>query len=187
MRKQSKIIEKLQRALETESIYRIVRSPNSADDVTGFVVGLGAKWVLIARTGDGGYSDGLAALRIRNVASLTKDRSFETRFALKQPQRSAADLASIDLDSTQRVVETMSDLSRLVCIARDEKVNAAVWIGLYVGKHRKRFGLHEVNPDASWDAEPTGYRFSELTSVTIEDHYMTALAVIAGEPPAPSV
>ena len=107
MSKQSKIIEELQRALDTESIYTIVRSPKSADDVTGF--------------------------------------------------------------------------------ARDEKVSAAIWIGRYVGKRGKRFGLHEVLPDASWDAEPTGYRFSELTAVTIEDHYMTAIAVIAGEPPAPSV
>jgi hypothetical protein len=47
--KQSKVQSKLQRALATSSNYRISREIEAMERVDGFVVGLGAKWVLIAR------------------------------------------------------------------------------------------------------------------------------------------
>lgn len=68
------------------------------DRIDGFVVGLGRKWALIAQTMDGGYSDGLIAVRVRDILTLKKDRSFETHFAMTQPQPTAEDLATIDLD-----------------------------------------------------------------------------------------
>ncbi|WP_228497540.1 hypothetical protein [Frigoribacterium sp. VKM Ac-1396] len=61
-KQQSKVQSKLQRALATSSIYRISREIEAMERVDGFVVGLGAKWVLIARTMDGGHPDGLIAL-----------------------------------------------------------------------------------------------------------------------------
>lgn len=96
--KQSKVQAKLQRALETPSIYRITRGIDAMDRIDGFVVGLGRKWALIAQTMDGGYSDGLIAVRVRDILTLKKDRSFETHFAMTQPQPTAEDLATIDLD-----------------------------------------------------------------------------------------
>jgi hypothetical protein len=35
---------------------------------------------------DGGHPDGLIALRVRDISSLARDRSFETSFATTQPQ-----------------------------------------------------------------------------------------------------
>lgn len=49
---------------------------------------------------DGGHPDGLIALRVRDISSLARDRSFETTLAMTQPQPGPDDLATIDLDRT---------------------------------------------------------------------------------------
>ncbi len=182
--KQSKVQAKLQRALETPSIYRITREIGAMDHIDGFVVGLGKKWALIAQTMDGGYSDGLIAVRVRDISTLKKDRSFETHFAMTQPQPTAEDLATIDLDRTDRVIETMSSLTPLVAIERDRVITDSMWVGRYVGKHGKWFELLEVRPNASWHRKPLKYQLREVTSVSIGNHYLTALTVIAPEAPA---
>lgn len=184
--KQSKVQSKLQRALATSSIYRLSREIDAMERVDGFVVGLGAKWVLVARTMDGGYSDGLVALRVRDISSLAKDRSFETAFAMTQPRPGPDDLATIDLDRTDQVIETMSCLSSLIAVERDRTEPGCLWIGRYVGTHGRWVGLLEVRPDASWHRKPLGYRMREVTSVSIGSHYLTALAAVAPEPPRES-
>lgn len=149
------------------------------DRIDGFVVGLGDKWVLIARTMDGGYSDGLIAIRVRDVSALAKDRSFETEFAVTQAQPAPADLAAIDLDRTEKVIATMSSLASLVAIERERVRTGCIWIGKYVGKRGKWFGLLEVRPNASWHRKPRGYRLGDVTTVSINSHYLIALAEIA--------
>ncbi|ARC56167.1 hypothetical protein AS850_03635 [Frondihabitans sp. 762G35] len=183
MSNRSEVQAKLQRALETSSIYRITREIDDMDRIDGFVVGLSKKWALIARTMDGGYSDGLIAIRVRDISSLKKDRSFETDFAMTQPQPAPEDLATVDLEQTDQVIETMSSLASLVAIERDRVITDCLWIGEYVGKHGKWFGLLEVRPNASWHRKPFGYRLKEVTSVSINNHYLTALAAIAPEAP----
>jgi hypothetical protein len=153
------------------------------DGVDGFVVGLGKKWVLIARTMDGGYPDGLTAVRIEDVAKISKDRSFQTKFALSQMQPGPDVLAKIDLDRTSGLISSMSSLTALVAVERDLVRTGATWIGRYAGKNGKWFGLLEVGPDAAWGKKPVGYRIKDVTSVSIDSHYLTALASIAPEAP----
>lgn len=182
----SRVQAKLDRALATSSIYRITRETHTMERFDGLVVGLSAKWVLIARTMDGGHSDGLIALRVRDIVSLKKDRSFETAFALTQPQPGPDDLATIGLDRTSQLIETMSCLSTLVAVERDRREPGCMWIGRCVGTHGRWVGLLEVRPDASWRRKPNGYRMREVTSVSIDSHSLTALAAVAPEPPGES-
>lgn len=184
--KQSKVQSKLQRALATSSIYRITREIDTMQRVDGFVVGLGTKWVLIARTMDGGHPDGLIALQVRDISSLAEDRSFETAFAMTQPQPGPDDLATIDLDRTSQMIGTMSSLSSLIAVEGDRREPGCLWIGRCVGTHGRWVGLLEVRPDASWRRKPNGYRTREMTSVSIGSHYLTALAAVAPEPPGVS-
>jgi hypothetical protein len=134
---------------------------------------------------DGGHSDGLIALHVRDISSLAEDRSFETAFAMTQPQPGPDDLATIDLDRTSQMIETMSCLFTLVAVERDRREPGCMWIGRCVGTHGRWVGLLEVRPDASW-RKPNGYRTREVTSVSIDRHYLTALAVVAPEPPGVS-
>jgi hypothetical protein len=184
MSKKSKIVSKLKRALKTPSVFRISRRSLSTFKTDGFVIGLSDTWILMARTMDGGYSDGLEALRVRDVTRVDKDTSFETRFALTQPQRDPHEIATIKLDDAASLLATMGKLSPLVTIEREKVAPGGCWIGRYEGERRKKFGLLLVQPDASWDLYSTGYRFKDVTTVAIDGHYNTALVSVAGEPPA---
>jgi hypothetical protein len=185
--KQSKVGAKLRRALGKPSIYRVSRRSESMDRVEGFVVGLGKKWVLLARTADGGYPDGLTAIRVRDVSSIEKDRSFATEFANTQSQPSPAELTSIDLDRTDQVIETMSALAGMVAVERERIRTGSMWIGEYQGKRGKWFGLLEVRPNASWHRKPFAYRLRDVTTVSVQSRYLRALAAIAQESPALAV
>jgi hypothetical protein len=183
MSKKSKIVSKLKRALETPSVYRITRRSKAMDKVDGFVVGLSTQWVLIARTFDGGYPDGLMTIRVRDITRIDKDTSFETRFALSQPQRDVEALASINLESAETILATMWKLNEIVSIEREKVAPGKMAIGRYEGKHRKHFGLWLIFPDGSWDTGTTAYRFKQVTNVSIDNHYLTALASVAGQGP----
>jgi hypothetical protein len=184
MSKKSKIVSKLKRALKTRSVFRVSRRQISTFETYGFIIGLSDTWILMARTLEGGYSDGLIALRVRDISKVEKDTSFETRFALTQPQRDAHEIATIELDDVGSILATMGKLSPLVAIEREEVAPGACWIGRYEGERRKKFGLLLVQPDASWDLYSTGYRFKDVTTVAIDSHYNTALVSVAGEAPA---
>jgi hypothetical protein len=182
MGKRSKVRESLRQAMKRNSICRIARG-DSMDHIDGFVVGLGKKWVLIARTMDGGYPDGLIAIRLRDVSKISKNRSFETKFASKQSQPEPAVLARIDLDRTSEVIASMSSLAVLVAVERSRVRAHAIWIGKYAGENGKWFGLLHIGTDATWDKKPIGYRIKDVTSVSIDSHYLTALASIAPKAP----
>jgi hypothetical protein len=183
MSTQSKIARQLQTALGETSIYRVSRRSLSKVQIDGFVVGLSDRWLLIARTLDGGYSDGLIALRVRDVSKVTKDTSFETRFALTQSWRSTEEIESIDLTNVETVIGTMGNLSRIIAIEEEKVAPGSIAIGRYEGKHRKEFGLLFLGTDATWDVESTAYRFKGVTTVTIDGLYLMALAAVAGDPP----
>ncbi|MBC7590068.1 MAG: hypothetical protein H7226_03355 [Salinibacterium sp.] len=185
MSKQSRVRAKLRGALEAPTIHRIFRSPKSSDPTEGFVVRMGKKWVLVAQKMDGGYPDGLIAVRISDVVSVRgQGQSFETKFALTQPRRDPKELATIKLDHTADVIETMAALSKLVAVEQERKVTSAKWIGTFAGREGKWFWLWEVRPDATWHPRPLAYRLKNVTTVSIDDHYLTALSLVAGKQPS---
>jgi hypothetical protein len=183
MTRQSKFVAQLRIALGEPSIYRVSRPSLSKSPIDGFVVGLSDRWVLIARTLDGGHSDGLIALRVRDVSKVTKDTSFETRFALTQSWRSTEEIESIDLTNVETVIGTMGNLSRIIAIEEEKVAPGSIAIGRYEGKHRKEFGLLFLGTDATWDVESTAYRSKGVTTVSIDGFYLVALASVAGDPP----
>ena len=77
----TKVSDQLLGAIDSESLVRISRSPRNADRVDGFVHAVGSKWVLIRQTGDGGYFDGLVAVRLKDVVKVRRDTSFQGQFA----------------------------------------------------------------------------------------------------------
>lgn len=146
-------------------------------------VGLGEKWGLIARTLDGGYFDGYSAFRLKDVGRVHRDTTFQSRFARTQPEWPPTP-PPVDLDSTVGVLRSLATFAPLVGI---EKANErdALWIGVPVKVGPKWTWLHEVRPDATWQHKPLGYKTRQITNVQVGDHYMTALAAMAGERPSP--
>ena len=113
--------DRLRRAAESQALVRIKRSPRNADRVDGIVVAVGCKWALIARTGDGGFFEGLVAIRVKDVVKVRKDSSFEERFARTRPEWPPAAPPGIDLDTTAGLLRGMSATSPLLAIEQEKR------------------------------------------------------------------
>ena len=171
--------EKLAAAAKSQTLVRIERRPRRGDRVDGFVVGVGSKWVLVATTMDGGYFDGCAAIRLRDVTRVRRDRSFEGAFARTRPEWPPAAPGAVDLDSTSRMLRTLAATAPLIGIEK-ERERTGIWIGELVRLRRGWLRLHEVHPDATWHKRPLWYECRAVTRASVGTHYLTGLAAIAG-------
>ena len=174
---------KLQAALEEQTHVRIEREPSVRGLMAGFVVAIGAKWVLLQETRDGGYFDGYLAIRIADVTKVRRDTSFEGAFARTQPDWPPVAPDGLDLDSTKRVIRTLSAAYPLLSVAQEGDAPDCQWIGSMVGFRKGWLGLHEVKPSARWYRHPASLRISAITKLAVGDAYQTALASIAGDSP----
>lgn len=166
---------------------RVERKPRFADRLDGFVLSVGEKWVLMARTAEGGHFDGSVIFRVKDVRRVRKDRSFEGVFARTQPEWPPSVDLTVGLASARDVVNSLEALGVIVGIEKDDE-RSAIWIGRIDEVGPKAVWLHEVRPDASWHDAPRGYRLKAITTISVASRYLTALATIAGtKPPTPAV
>lgn len=167
------------------SLVRMKTSPRNSEIVDGFVVGIGVKWVLVAQTGNGGYLDeGLAAVRLKDVVKVRTDSSFEHRFAQTQPEWPPTAPDGVDLDGTEALIRSLSQISPLIGIEQERRFDSPMrWIGIVDEIGDGWLWLHQTRPDASWHKRPLGYKLRRITKVTIADRYLSGLAAIAGTHP----
>lgn len=166
-------------------IVRLDRVSRPGQQFAGFVVAVGRRWVLLARVMDGGFFDGHVAVRLREIARVRPDRSFERAFARTQPEWPPAPpdvLGVLDLDSTAGVLTSLLEPGAIFGIEQDRKYDA-VWIGVPHKLTKRWLYIWEARPDGTWHDEPRGYRRNRITVVVMGDHYQVGLSGIAGPPP----
>ena len=186
MASRAKIRSRLKASVGREKIMKIRRRSRPGYTIDGFVLAVGRQWVLLSQTTAGGYLDGYAAIRISDVKSVRPDRSFQSEFAKTRPEWPPA-LPPVstepDLDSAKRMLRSLLVTGHLVGIERDRRLDG-MWIGVPGGLTKKFLYLWEATPQATWDKGALGYKLKTITTVIFGDHYQTALAAMAGEPPA---
>lgn len=179
MTAKSKVVRaKLEAAAEKRLLVRIERGPRHADRLDGFVIAVGRKWVLVAKTMDGGYFDGYVAIRVRDVRRVTRDRSFEGVFARTQAEWPPTAPGAVDLDSTKRMLRSLAATAPLVGLEK-EREREGLWIGVVVDLRRGWVRLREVRPDATWHRRPVWYECRAVTKVSVGTHYLVGLATVA--------
>lgn len=172
-------------AISEQHIIRVGRDLKFADRLDGFIVAVGDEWALMAQTWEGGFSNGYAAFRLRDVKRIRRDKTFETAFAKTQPEWPPAQPFEVGLDSTRDVLEGMGRNEELIGIQK-ERERSAIWIGRLDEIRKRLVYLREVRPDATWHDALLGYRLKAITTVEVRTRYLTALAAIAGSNPTPS-
>jgi len=169
---------RLQNAWDSMTHVRIERRPRHADRIDGYVVGIGAKWALVARLMDGGYFDGFSAIRLRDIRDVDRDRSFQGSFARTQPEWPPTAPGPIDLDSTSGVIRSLAATAPLIGIEKENE-RSAMWIGEVVDLQRGGVQLREVRPDARWRTKQLWYELSAVTTASVGSHYLTGLAAVS--------
>jgi len=177
-----KIIRKLAKAHESSALVRVERAHRYSDRLDGFVVGVGKKWAVLARTMDGGYFGGYVAFRLSDVTEVSRERGFEPRFSRRQPEWPGVLRQEFDLGSTRRMLRSFAAISPLIAIEK-ERERPAMWIGEIEEIDAEWLWLVEVRRKATWYKHSRGYRVRAITAVSICTHYLTALAAVAGRAP----
>jgi hypothetical protein len=178
-----KFREKLLKSIAEQQMVRVERKPRFADRLDGFVLAVGKRWALMARTSEGGYFDGSVAFRMKDVGRLTVDQSFQPTFARTQPEWPPSAVTTFELDTISELLKGLADVDTLVGIEKDEE-RSAIWIGRLDEVDVKTVWLHEVRPNASWHDVPRGYKLKAITTVSVGSRYLTALAAVSGTEPS---
>lgn len=185
MQTRSKILKRLGLAQQASTIVKLNRVSAPDETLEGFVVAIGHKWVLVAPIATGGFFDGYTVIRVREIARVRFDRSFQRRFSETRPEwpvNPPPGRPTPDLDSTRGMLRSFLAEGVLCALERRNKPDL-LWVGVPAELRRRWLYLLEVRSDATWYAGPLGYRLRTITLVRTGDQYLRALAAVAG--PAP--
>lgn len=177
--------KRLTRAREGGSGLRVVRSLDGADALEGFVLSIGAKWVLLARLGDA-CLDGFVVLRLRDVARAQPIRSgmFYERLLKVRRELPPVSPVHLDLDSTDGLMRTAAAALSLVTLHIERDDPDVCFIGVPVEIADKSVWLQEINPQAVWNDTLSRWRYGEITRLDFGGRYESALIEVAGPPAA---
>ena len=152
--------------------------------IRGYVLDVGPKFFLLALLSDRIWFDGFECFRISDVSNLKPDPyAAFAEAAVKKRGEQVPKKPRIGLGSIEDILLSVGRLFPLVAIHRERVESGVCHIGHVKHVEQGRVSLLEINPDASWDAEPTEYRVSEITRVNFGGDYENALHLVGGNAP----
>jgi hypothetical protein len=175
----------LEAAMAAQQLVRVLTDADPDASHDGFVVGLGAEWVLLHWLDPSIVLNGYTALPLEDV-DLVEVRTAAETFAVPalrlqgvRPTRPEA----IALDDLPSLLASIDRAFGLVVVHREQREPAGPMIGRIAHLGDDSFILRHVSPLGSWD-DSGGYRYDEVTRLDFGGGYEQALALVAGEPPA---
>jgi hypothetical protein len=179
----------LEKAWASYALVRLRRTDPSWDDIDGYVVGMGAAWVLVAEFDDGFRPSGWAALRRADLAEVVvKEYPLAWRRALEHQGfwPPAAPVPSVALSDTRALIESARAVAPTMCLFDEADVADGLWVGEVAELEVDHLWLREILPSAEWDPELGHWLLDDITRISIADPYAQVLAAIVQEPEDPS-
>lgn len=179
------IVEDLRTAARMQYPVRVERDQKWwAADVSGFVVSVGDRWVVLQTLVDVVYFDGYDIIRIADITTVDDDREggyIERAIAaLGRPQ---VDFRLPDSASTKDVLRAAADHVKFICVFLEAEPDYPLVIG-----HLKRLGdrkaeMQIINPRGVWATRAFRCRYKDITRVEFGGRYETALERFGDERP----
>lgn len=178
----AKVLRRLRRALEEKAPVRI-RRRYDADPIDGFVVGVGRRWVAVARLSDGMDPDGHDLVRIKDIrkVGIGNGSAVLGERVLKARDHWPLTGPVVRLDSLDEVLEGAGRGGALVAVHAERRSPDRFWVGRLAGRDEDGGVLLDgLDAAAEWEGdEPHTFRPKELTRLTVGDAYVAALALVA--------
>lgn len=176
-------------AAKEEKVLVRLRRAGALDDVSGYVLAVGRRWVLLARVADTICSDGWTAVRLRSVRRVRADahRDFvdaALRLRGQWPPRLPDQV--LDLDSSRALLGSLRG-EELVAVHPERRDPDICFVGVVRDVRDVRDHLVEVTPGARWEARRRRRRLRAITRVDVGGSYEAALRLVAGAAPPPEL
>lgn len=170
-------------AAASAELVRVRRTIRGADVIEGFILKIGAEWLLRHKLDPGIFLDGHIALRVRDVQNVRPlaNATFVAR-ALQHLGMRPRMPGRVDLTSARTVIETASRRFPLLTIHVERRNPDVCYIGAAVDMSSRTLRLREITPTAAWEDKPTNYALRDITRVDIGSHYERALLAVGGVP-----
>ena len=177
----------LREAQQTQTLVRLWREELEHGSFCGYVGGVGREFFLLWVVGDGITYDGMYVMRHRDVSELEapdKHAPFmEKALAVKHLMPRTP--RGFPLDNIREVIQAAAVQAPVIGVHVDSEDESEVcYIGRLISVEEDGFNMQEISPDAEWLREASFFSWDEVSTVSIEDGYATALLAVAGAPPA---
>jgi hypothetical protein len=171
---------KLYEAETSGALIRFRRAAAPNEKWYGYVVGVGAAFVLLHIVGsDGVYLNGYTALpltEIRKIELLSETEFLHRALQMKRiAPKPQPDILLLDFPG---LLSSANTVFPLVTIHPENKWPGTCHIGRVEQVTKKTVTLYEIDPQAHWDWSET-YRFKDITRVDFGDGYADALWLLS--------
>jgi hypothetical protein len=150
-------------------------------NVRGYIFGLGPKFFLIAVVSDRLRHDGFECFRLADLISVEPDPYANfAQEALRLRGLRRPKMPRVKLDSIEDILVSSAVAFPLVAIHSEAKDPDICQIGKVLAVNESQVALLEINPDATWDSEPTVHTLRSITRVGFGGDYEEALFLVGG-------
>ena len=151
--------------------------------IRGYVLDIGPRFFLLSLVSDRIRFDGFECFRVADVKGIRPDPyNVFVESALKRRGERRPKKPRVNVNSIEDLLLSAGRAFPLVTIHREQVDPDVCWIGRVLGVERGRVSLLEINPDATWDDNPTEFKLSEITRVNFGGDYENALFLVGGDP-----
>ena len=187
MAKAAKLSKRLRRAMRDHALVELWRSVDAKQAVTGYVVGVGRRWVLI-RGASEATASGWTALRLGQVRRIDKakgQRVTRTSLQLHGQWPPAAPTGPVDVEhGTKRLIRSLAGQFPVLAIHYEHLPRTPLYVGRPHRWRKKKVTWHDLNPDGRWTGRAETARLRPITQVSVDDTYLRVLSQVGGPEPA---
>jgi hypothetical protein len=185
MRKRKRLRAELERSQIKTRLVCVVR--HGCDRVDGYVVAVGARWVLIAVLDPAIRLDGFAALRIADIRKVRRRSTGRfvrkaLRIRAEWPPTVPVSLARATgaLDDVRSVLTACGNASPLVTVHIEHDDPDVCFIGALDKVGKRNLRLRDISPLAKWSRTATRFSLDRITRIEIGGAYEKMLLAVGG-------
>ncbi len=150
--------------------------------IRGYVLDVGPQFFVMALVSDRLWLDGYECFRIGDAKTLEQDPyATFAEMALRLRHEVRSDASPVSVSSLPDLLRSAAASFPLVTIHSERADPDSCWIGRVLSVDRKRVILQEINPDATWDVDPSEIRLNDITRVNFGGDYEDALFIVGGD------
>ncbi|MFC8732859.1 hypothetical protein ACFT5B_10400 [Luteimicrobium sp. NPDC057192] len=176
---------RLERARDERLVVGARRWIRGADYLEGFVVGIGKRWVALAKLDSRVSFDGWTLLRLKDIQAVTlePDPDCFTVKALRARSEWPPPSADVELDDLRGAATAAAAVAPTTSVFVEFDRPDICYIGSLVSVDDKGLRLLEVDTQAEWRRKPRSIDRDDVTRIDFGGRYEEALALVAGAAP----